>query len=205
MSDHKCFISYKNEDAWYKNKISEVISKENLIDKSLKERIDSDNPEYIMRKIREEYLSDSTVTIFLIGEHSSENEGRDDDGYDINYYIEKELQASLYDGKNNTRNGILGVVLPSMEDKIFKGSYTCNICGNNHNSVYINDDTVIREFSYNYYIKPHTGCAWSEDERYCVICTWEQFYDKAKDWVEKAFSKREEDIANKVKVFTFDR
>ena len=205
MIDHKCFISYKTEDEHYKKMISDVIAEDKLIDKSLKERIDSDNPDYIMKKIREDYLSDSTVTIFLIGAHSSEKEGKDIDGNDKNYFIEKELQASLYDGEENTRNGILGVVLPSMESRIFKGSYICKTCGKSHNTVCINDDTVIREFSYNYYIRPHDSCGWREDERYCVLCTWEQFYYETKEWIEKAFDKRSEDVAKKVKVFKFDR
>lgn len=90
-----------------------------LIDKSLREKINSFNQEYIMRVIRKEYLLDSTVTIFLIGKYSAENSISDQ------YYIKKELQASLtsYDGK--PQNGILGIVLPDMYDSmrlIHKGS-----------------------------------------------------------------------------------
>jgi len=63
---HKCFISFKTEDKWYKETIQSWVddNKVDMIDKSLNEPIDSDNEEYIMRKIREDYLSDSTVTIF---------------------------------------------------------------------------------------------------------------------------------------------
>ena len=43
-----------------------------MIDKSLNEPINSTNEDYIMRKIREDYLQDSTVTIHLIGQYSSE-------------------------------------------------------------------------------------------------------------------------------------
>ena len=41
-----------------------------------------------MSVIRRDYLKDSTVTIFLIGEHSSENEGYDYLG-PKNYFIQK--------------------------------------------------------------------------------------------------------------------
>lgn len=122
---HKCFISFKTEDENYKTEIQKWSdnNKVDMIDKSLNEPIDSEDEDYIMRKIREDYLADSTVTIVLIGEHSAENQGKEEQKY-----IKRELQASLYNGKNNTRNGVLGVVLPDMINKIYKGNYTCNIC-----------------------------------------------------------------------------
>ena len=66
---HKCFISFKTEDMDYKKKIQEDMDID-MIDKSLDEPINSDDEDYIMRKIREDYLADSTVTIYLIGEYS---------------------------------------------------------------------------------------------------------------------------------------
>ena len=64
MSDpkHKCFISFKTENTSYKNYIQYNLNVD-MIDKSLNEPINSDDEDYIMRKIREDYLSDSTVTI----------------------------------------------------------------------------------------------------------------------------------------------
>ena len=89
---HKCFISFKKEDISYKKEIQEWKEKNkvDMIDKSLNTPIDSDDEDYIMRKIREDYLSDSTVTIFLIGTRSSENLG-----WEEQKYIKRELQASL--------------------------------------------------------------------------------------------------------------
>ena len=155
-----------------------------------------------MKVIRQDYLSDSTVTIFLIGSHSSENEGRDWFG-DKNYFIQRELQASLYSGEGNTMNGILGVVLPEMYDRIYKGSEDCSVCGSKHNLVEINDSTVIREFSQNYYIKPHDGCAWKEEERYCELVKWDDFIKNPDPYIEAAFKKRNSDIAAKVKKRNF--
>lgn len=197
---HKCFISYKKEDKVYKNKLVDLFSEEDIIDKSLDKVIESEDGNYIMKVIREQYLSDSTVTIFMIGSHSSENEGYDDKGRAHNYFIQRELQASLYNGKDNTRNGILGVVLPDMIDQIFKGKYTCNSCGNEHNYVKIDDSTVIREFSANYYIEPHDGCAWSENERYCVLVKWDDFISNPENYVNTAFDKRTSSVADKVKI-----
>lgn len=169
---HRCYISFKTEDLWYKKEIQKWSDndKVDMIDKSLDIPIDSEDEDYIMRKIREDYLSDSTVTIFLIGLHSAENLG-----WAEQRFIKRELQASLYDGKGNTRNGILGVVLPSMYDSIYKGQYTCQICGKNHNTVAINDETVVKEFGRNYYLNNHGKCAYNEDDRFCVLVRWDDF------------------------------
>ena len=174
-----------------------------MINKGLDRIIDSDDGEYIMKTIREDYLKDSTVTIFIIGSHSSENEGYDYMWRRKNYFIERELQASLYNGAWNTRNGILGVVLPEMYARIYKGSHQCIICGNIHNTVVIDDSTVIREFSANYYIEPHSGCAWSENDRYCVLTKWDYFILDPEHHVNAAFDKRTSEIASKVKVRNF--
>ncbi len=190
---HKCFISFKTEDKKYKKYIQEDL-KIDMIDKSLNTPINSTDEDYIMRKIREDYLSDSTVTIHLIGEYSAENLL-----YENQAYIKRELQASLYNGENNTKNGILGIVLPNMYDKIFKGSEVCSVCGKSHNIVCINDSTVVKEFSYNYYI-PKDGCSWSEEDRFCVLVKWNDFVENPELYINKAFDKRSSLISAKTKV-----
>lgn len=201
---HKCFISYKKEDKVYKSYLFNEFGSENYIDKSLDRLINSDDGNYVMQVIRRDYLNDSTVTIFLIGTHSSENEGYDSMG-DKNYFIKRELAASLYNGNGNTRSGILGVVLPNMYDKIYAGSGTCKTCGNEHNYVNINDSSVIREFSYNYYIKPHDGCAWSEEERYCVLVKWDDFVKDPEQYINQAYNKRFSEISKKIRIKNLDR
>ena len=130
---HKCFISFKKEDATYKDEIVKKLRWEDVIVKSLDRWIDSENDDYIMSQIRKDYLGDSTVTVFIVGGHSSELEGEDELNRDKNHFIKRELQASLYNGEPpNTRNGILGVVLPAVQERIFKGLYTCPKCGKVH-------------------------------------------------------------------------
>lgn len=72
---HKCFISYKNEDNNYKEELVKLFEKEDIIDKTLDRVINSSDADYIMQTIREDYLKDSTVTICLIGTHSSKMRG----------------------------------------------------------------------------------------------------------------------------------
>ena len=191
---HKCFISFKTEDIEYKKYIQEELDVD-MIDRSLNTPIDSEDEDYIMRKIREDYLSDSTVTIHLIGKYSAENSM-----YQNQNFIKRELQASLYNSEKSSKNGILGVVLPNMYESIYKGKQECLICGGEHSIVNITDHTVIKEFSYNYYIPKTTGCAWEDDERYCILTKWEDFMDKPNIYIDMAFEKRKMPISEKTKV-----
>jgi hypothetical protein len=190
----KCFISFKTEDKEYKKHIQEKLNVD-MIDKSLDNAIDSDDENYIMRKIREDYLADTTVTIHLIGKNSSENRGKEEQKY-----IKRELQASLYNAEDNTRNGILGVVLPEVTSLVYRGSTVCSKCNKSHTIVAIDDTTTIKEFSYNYYI-PHDKCSWSNEDRYCVLVKWDDFISAPDKYIEAAFDKRNQPIANEIKVY----
>ena len=64
--------------------------------------INSSNPEYVMSKIREKYLGDSTVTIVLIGSCTHSRR-----------YVDWEIKTSLRRG-SYTPNGLIGIILPSM-------------------------------------------------------------------------------------------
>ncbi len=190
---HKCFISFKTQDHDYKKYIHDNLDVD-MIDKSLHEPINSDDEDYIMRKIREDYLSDSTVTIFLIGANSAENSFLENQKF-----IKRELQASLYHGINNTKNGILGIVLPNMIDSIFLGSQNCISCGRSHSIIKIDDQTVIKEFSYNYYI-PNNKCSWSENDRFCILTKWDDFCNNPNHFINQAFNKRTQGISDFTKV-----
>lgn len=194
---YKCYISFKKEDEFYKQEIQKWCDENyiDMIDKSLDTPIDSEDEDYIMRKIREDYLADSTVTIFLIGAYSSENLG-----WYEQRFIKRELQGSLYDGCNNSRNGVLGVVLPTMYNEIFKGSNNCSICGGSHNIIDLTDRTIIKEFSRNYYLNNHGKCAYSEEDRYCVLVRWSDFLLSPNTYVELAYNKRSQSIAKEVVV-----
>jgi hypothetical protein len=65
--------------------------------------VDSTNTEYVMRRIRELYLKDSTVTIVLVGRRTWSRR-----------YVDWEIQASLRGVQGGLPNGLLGIVLPSV-------------------------------------------------------------------------------------------
>ncbi len=189
----KCFISFKTEDIAYKKAIQDYLLAD-MIDKSLDDAIESDDEDYIMQKIRNDYLSDSTVTIHLIGSKSAENFGAEEQRF-----IKRELQASLYDGENNRRSGILGIVLPPMYATVYAGAGNCYSCGNQLSIVNISDNTTVSEFHQNYYVQ-HSKCHHTEDDRYCVLVKWDDFRLNPNQYIEQAFLKRDHSIANKVKV-----
>jgi hypothetical protein len=66
--------------------------------------INSTDTEYVMRRIRELYLQDSTVTIVLLGSCTHSRR-----------YIDWEIKSSLRRG-TYTPNGLIGIVLPSRDN-----------------------------------------------------------------------------------------
>lgn len=195
MTKHKCFISFKSQDIEYKEYIQNYLNVD-MIDKSLDDPIQSNDEDYIMRKIREDYLKDSTVTIHLIGQYSAENSWLNQN------YIKRELQASLSNTSAGSRNGILGVVLPSLYDKVYRGEEACFTCGKNHNIIQIDNTTTVSEFNYNFYLPLDNGKhIWFEEDRYCVLVKWDDFKERPNDYIDKAFEKRnDEKLTKKIKV-----
>ena len=190
---HKIYISFKAEDQDFKSHL-QGLQNLDVIDKSLDTPINSLNFDYIMQRIRSDYLADSTVTVLLIGQYGSESRG-----WDEQKYIKSELQASLYNGAGDSKSGLLGVVLPSMQERIFGGSYNCFHCGSSHNRVDVGFNTTISEFYANYYI-PNGKCAHFDDDRYAVLCSWFDFVSTPSTFINQAFNKRSAPIAAKTRV-----
>jgi len=111
MSDirHKVFISYHHED---QEEVEAFIKefdedKDVFITRALgvdmeQDIINSTDTDYVMRRIRDLYLKDSTVTIVLIGKCTWARR-----------YVDWEIQATLRHGETVMPNGLLGIKLPS--------------------------------------------------------------------------------------------
>lgn len=104
----KCFISYYSRD---RSAVDDFLSSfdDVLIPKAIgvsdgDDFVDSDDSDYVMTRIRQKYLGDSSVTICLIGQCTHSRR-----------YIDWELKASLRQG-SYTPNGLLGILLPAMGD-----------------------------------------------------------------------------------------
>lgn len=66
--------------------------------------INSTDTDYVMRRIREKYLEDSTVTIVLLGSCTHSRR-----------YVDWEIKSSLRQGQF-IPNGLMGIVLPSQNN-----------------------------------------------------------------------------------------
>jgi len=99
---HKCFISYHAAD---KDAVDSFCEKfeGSFIRRGIKmedDIIDSENTDYVMRRIRELYLQDSTVTIALIGKCTWARR-----------FVDWEIQASLRQPKDAYPNGLVAIQL----------------------------------------------------------------------------------------------
>lgn len=115
---HKVFVSHHhNNDQAYKDALlamnSEGLSRI-FIDGSVDTGDISEDlsDEQVRRKIRDEYLQDTTVTIVLVG---TETKGRK--------HVDWEIHSSMFDGSVNKKSGILIVVLPSVDNGYYTAAH----------------------------------------------------------------------------------
>jgi len=97
----RVFLSYYHGgDQWYYDAFSRMFHDEYelISDTSLERRIDSDNVDYVLRRIRENYITGSSCTIVLVG---AATWGRK--------YVDWEIEATLEKG-----HGLIGVQLPTL-------------------------------------------------------------------------------------------
>ena len=104
---HKVFISYHHaNDEEYKKKFVETFGKifDGFIDKSVSVGdIDSNlKTETIRQKIRDDFISDATVTIVLIGAETWKRK-----------HVDWEISSSIRETEKNPRTGLIGILLPS--------------------------------------------------------------------------------------------
>ena len=108
MKRHNVFISYHHaQDQKYKDRFLRMMGN-NIIDKSvdLGGIIDQNQPtEATLQHIREEYISQASVTVVLIGPCTWQRK-----------YVDWEIGASLRDTNHNPRCGLLGILLPNHPD-----------------------------------------------------------------------------------------
>lgn len=102
----KCFISYYSGDqeevAQFVLDHLDVMIPRVIGVSDEPDLIDSNDPDYVMSRIRRDYLRDSTVTLCMIGSCTHSRR-----------YIDWELKSSLRRGQY-TPNGLIGILLPSM-------------------------------------------------------------------------------------------
>ncbi len=96
----KIFVSYHHaHDQGYYNELSRVLHDQMdvVFDNSLDRRIDSDNTEYVIQRIRDNFISGTSCTIVLCGPETYQRK-----------YVDWEIKATLDKG-----HGLIGLHLPT--------------------------------------------------------------------------------------------
>jgi len=106
---HKVFISYHHKDDQAVSSFVNKYSNNNTFIKRIVgdeygTSINSNNVDYTMRVIRENYLTDSTVTIVMIGKETFKRK-----------YVDWEIASTLRNDQNNKRSGLVGIFLPGCD------------------------------------------------------------------------------------------
>ena len=103
---HRCFVSYNKVNSTavkdFVEEFSDVFTAKTVGVTDEDDFINSDDNEYVMRRIREKYLSNTTVTIVLIGECTKARK-----------YVDWEIASSLRNDPVNGRSGLLGINMKS--------------------------------------------------------------------------------------------
>ena len=103
---HKVFISFYDEDKHYRHKFVRMMGN-NLVDRSVGygDIDDTVSVDTILRNIREDFISDATVTVVLISPCTWQRK-----------YVDWEIGSSLRNTAMNPRCGLLGILLPNHPD-----------------------------------------------------------------------------------------
>jgi hypothetical protein len=189
---HKTFISYHHENEQdLKDQIIEDFGGDFFIDKSVKDGdIDPENSEEtIMRTIREDFLSDSTVTLILVGKETSQRP-----------FVNSEIQASLW---GDNPNGLLAVVRDEVYDLIYTSgkcvdpSCNCGISLRKPTSLYKTylPDLVFKNRQYEG-TEPH----FNDSQVYCSLIKFSTFIKDPEKYINEAFDKRTKGFDIKIKL-----
>lgn len=191
---HKTFISYHHaNDQDLKDAIINLGSGEDFVDKSVKDGdIDTDlSEETIMRKIREDYIGESSVVVVIVGEETSERP-----------YINSELQAALW-GKPT---GFIAVIRDELYDRLYSSS-TCTDpdCGCGISLKFRTNEFkqkvpyLARENNTRLENNKSTSPHYSDSEAYCGIYKYSYFTSNLESLIDEAFEKRDKNFDIKKK------
>lgn len=156
---HKVFVSYHHaNDGDYKKTFCEKLSP-NFVDKSVDDG-DIDTclaTATIRRKIRDDFIADATVTVVLIGKCTWQRK-----------HVDWEIGSSLIKTRNNSRCGLVAILLPSHYDHGEEG-YRSRL------------------------VPPRVADNASGDDPYCKVYDWPEPWDtqSVKRWIHAAFNRRD--------------
>lgn len=167
---HKVFLSFHHQDDSYRQQFERDFSSQfnsTFVNRSVQDGdIDPNNKiDTIRQKIRDNFISDSTVTIVLIGANTWQRK-----------HVDWEIGYSLTQTSQNTRSGLIGILLPSY-----------HICLDSQNN---------REFKYTENGSVYTPCNIPPrlydniQSGYAKIYSYPSSANQLKKWIHEAFQRR---------------
>lgn len=151
LPKRKVFISYENSDRVAVDEFVRKFGSENgvFIPKMIgttygQDIINSTDSDYIIGKIRKDYIGDSTVTILLVGSCTHSRR-----------YVDWELKASLRNGEIYQPNGVMAILLPGLSGAYLPDRFLANY----------NPNQLAKSFA-RYYTYPNSADelrSWIED------------------------------------------
>lgn len=113
---HKVFISFHNDDMEYKKRFEKTFGEylDGFVSKAVGDGdINPDLPtETIRQQIRDKFIADASVTIVLVGKNTWKRK-----------HVDWEISSSIRDTKNNSRTGLIGILLPTYCPPLLYASY----------------------------------------------------------------------------------
>jgi hypothetical protein len=110
----RCFVSYHHADEVavraFIDEFShqgEVFTHRALGLEMAPDIVESNNTDYVMRRIREKYMANTSVTLVMLGQNTWKRR-----------YVDWEIAASLRNSAGAPANGLLGIHLPSFNREI---------------------------------------------------------------------------------------
>lgn len=179
---HKTFLSYHHANEQdLKDDLIEKFGGESFIDKSVSDGDISTtiSEESIMRKIREEYLEDSTVTVVLIGRETKQRK-----------FVNSEIQASLW---GDGYNGLVGVIRDDLYDSIFSPA-TCSDascgCSMGLRTPGVGYDLYLPYLVKKNHVYEKTVPHYNDSDVFCSLVRFSQFVVNPEYFIDQAFDKR---------------
>jgi hypothetical protein len=127
----RVFVSFHHQlDQWYYDYFTKYFDElyDAITDRSVEDPYESEDPDYIMRKIREDHIQGSSCTIVLCGENTS-----------LRKYIDWEINATLQE-----THGLICVLLPSCQKNNWSNYVIPDRLQDNINSGYAVQETWSR-------------------------------------------------------------
>ena len=166
---HKTFISFHHADNYYKNHL-EILWGEQFNGFVSRSVDDGDiNPslptDRIRQLIRDDFISDATVIIVLVGQGTWRRK-----------HVDWEIASGIRDTKNNSRTGLLGLLLPTYSTQLQYGMNTSDLKYTENNIAY-NPYTIPPRLNDNI------------ESGFARIYSWPTFPNDLRQWVHDAFQR----------------